>query len=48
MEIKITNCNNIEVGEIKISSNKLNIKFGINGTGKSTITRAIKYNTEST
>lgn len=47
MEIKIINCNNIENGEIKISNNKLNIKFGINGTGKSTITRAIKYNTES-
>lgn len=47
MEIKITNCNNIETGKIKISKNKLNIKFGINGTGKSTITRAIKYNTES-
>jgi hypothetical protein len=47
MEIKITHCNNIETGEIKISNNKLNIKFGINGTGKSTITRAIKYNTET-
>ena len=47
MGIKITNCNNIETGKIKIIKNKLNIKFGINGTGKSTITRAIKYNTET-
>ncbi|WP_027126307.1 hypothetical protein [Gelidibacter mesophilus] len=47
MEINIKNCNNIESGKIKISSNKLNIKFGINGTGKSTITRAIKYSLES-
>lgn len=43
MELTITNCNNIDSGKIEITNNKLNIKFGINGTGKSTITRAIKY-----
>lgn len=43
MELTIKNCNNIESGKIEITNNKLNIKFGINGTGKSTIARAIKY-----
>jgi predicted ATPase len=47
MEINLKNCNNIENGKIEISKDKLNIKFGINGTGKSTITRAIKYSVES-
>lgn len=44
MELIIKNCNNIDNGKIEIIKNKLNIKFGINGTGKSTITRAINYN----
>jgi ABC-type Mn2+/Zn2+ transport system ATPase subunit len=39
--IKIQNCNNIAIGELPIYSNKLNIMFGRNGTGKSTIARAI-------
>lgn len=39
--IKIQNCNNIAGGEITICENKLNILFGRNGTGKSTIARAI-------
>lgn len=43
MEIKIINCNNIKNGIINIEKNKLNIKFGINGTGKSTIAKAIQY-----
>lgn len=47
MEINLKNCNNIENGIIVINKNKLNIKFGINGTGKSTITKAIKYKIES-
>ena len=47
MELTITNCNNIDSGKIEITNNKLNIKFGINGTGKSTITRAIKYSVDS-
>jgi hypothetical protein len=47
MELTITNCNNIDRGKIEITHNKLNIKFGINGTGKSTITRAIKYAIDS-
>jgi energy-coupling factor transporter ATP-binding protein EcfA2 len=39
--IKIQNCNNITSGEINICADKLNILFGRNGTGKSTIARAI-------
>lgn len=41
MTIKIQNCNNITSGEIKIYADKLNILFGRNGTGKSTIARSI-------
>jgi len=48
MECQIKNCNNIDNGKIEITKGKLNIKFGINGTGKSTITRAIKYKVEAT
>ncbi|MCF8237985.1 MAG: hypothetical protein K9I85_07495 [Saprospiraceae bacterium] len=47
MECQIKNCNNIDNGKIVITKGKLNIKFGINGTGKSTITRAIKYKVEA-
>ena len=47
MEIEIKNCNNIEYGKIEITKNKLNIKFGINGTGKSTITKVLQYSVES-
>lgn len=43
MEIVVKNCNNIDEGKITIIPEKLNIKFGVNGTGKSTLTRAIKY-----
>lgn len=39
--IRIQYCNNISNGEISICSNKLNIFFGHNGTGKSTIAKAI-------
>jgi ABC-type lipoprotein export system ATPase subunit len=39
--IKIQNCNNIKDGEISICADKMNILFGRNGTGKSTIARAI-------
>lgn len=33
-QIKVENCNNIKEGIINIAPNKLNIKYGINGTGK--------------
>lgn len=45
--IQINNCNNIKNGNIKIEPNKLNIKYGINGTGKTTIANAIKYSLET-
>ena len=44
MDITINNCNNIREGKISIAKNKLNIKYGINGTGKSTIALAIENN----
>ena len=39
--INIKNCNSIEEANIKIKSNTINIKYGINGTGKSTTAKAI-------
>lgn len=42
MKIKIANCNNIMDGEVEIVENCLNIKYGVNGTGKSTISKAIE------
>jgi energy-coupling factor transporter ATP-binding protein EcfA2 len=43
MDIQINNCNNITSANITISPNKLNIKFAPNGTGKSTISKAIQF-----
>lgn len=39
--IGIKNCNCIKEAEIKIKNGTLNIKYGANGTGKSTISRAV-------
>jgi len=41
MNITIRNCNNIDSGDIHIENGRLNIKYAINGTGKSTIAQAI-------
>ncbi|MBA6419610.1 AAA family ATPase [Pseudomonas sp. 5Ae-yellow] len=41
MRVVIQNCNNIDYGEIEIKEKTLNIKYAINGTGKSTIAKAI-------
>lgn len=41
MEITIKNCNSIDKTKIEIHANKLNIKYGMNGIGKSTIVKAI-------
>lgn len=38
----IKNCNNIKNANIIIDKNNLNIKYGMNGTGKSTISKAIE------
>ncbi|NRA78403.1 MULTISPECIES: hypothetical protein [unclassified Pseudoalteromonas] len=43
MDIKINNCNSINTADISIALNKLNIKFAPNGTGKSTISKAILF-----
>lgn len=43
MDIKISNCQNIQCADIKLKEKCLNIKYAINGTGKSTIAKAIKY-----
>lgn len=44
MEIEIRNCNNIDNGRVALAEGLLNIKYAINGTGKSTISKAIlKY-----
>lgn len=42
MNVEIKNCNNIDNGRIEIQKNKLNIKYAINGTGKTTIADAIE------
>lgn len=42
MKIKLANCNNIDSGEIEIKEGRLNIKYAINGTGKSTIAHTIE------
>lgn len=41
MEIQIQNCNNILEGQVDLVEGALNIKYAINGTGKSTIAKAI-------
>lgn len=43
MIINIENCNCIKSGLININTNSLNIKYGLNGTGKSTIGKTILY-----
>jgi hypothetical protein len=45
MEITIKNCKNIDLAKIKIEEGKLNIKYALNGTGKSTIASALEFNT---
>ncbi len=45
--IKIKNCNNIDTGIIALAQNRLNIKYGCNGTGKTTIAKAISYAIEN-
>ncbi|MGB2926645.1 MAG: hypothetical protein WBB82_15200, partial [Limnothrix sp.] len=47
MNILIQNCNNINRAEIDIQEGKLNIKYASNGTGKSTISKAIELSTKS-
>lgn len=46
--IVVENCNNIKKCNIGIIENKLNIKYAINGTGKSTVAKAIKLCADKT
>lgn len=41
VNISIKNCNNIKEGTISIEENRLNVRYGMNGTGKSTLSKAI-------
>ncbi len=41
INVDIENCNNIVRGNFVIEKGKLNIKYGMNGTGKSTIAKAL-------
>jgi len=41
MELIIRNCNSIDEAKIMVEENRLNIKYAMNGTGKSTIAKAI-------
>ncbi|MDA8126573.1 MAG: hypothetical protein M0009_15475 [Deltaproteobacteria bacterium] len=41
MDISLENCNNIDNGIITLKEHSLNIKYAINGTGKSTFSKAI-------
>ena len=43
MDLLISNCNNIVSAAISVVENRLNIKYAINGTGKSTIAKAIQF-----
>ncbi len=43
MKIDILNCNNIDQGTFEIRENCLNIKYAINGTGKSSLGKAVFY-----
>jgi hypothetical protein len=43
MNVELKKCNSIENGQISLVDKSLNIKYGINGTGKSTISKAIEY-----
>ena len=40
-KITIEHCNAVDKAEISITENRLNIKYGPNGIGKSTIAKAI-------
>ena len=42
-QLNIKYCNNIEQGKISLTENTVNIKYAINGTGKTTIWKAIEY-----
>lgn len=42
MQVNLQKCNNIETGSVEIREQTLNLKYAINGSGKSTIAKAIR------
>lgn len=44
MDITIKHCNCLDEARIRLDEGKLNIKYAMNGTGKTTISRAIRLN----
>lgn len=44
MELQLENCNSIDNGKVTIQEGRLNIKYALNGTGKSTIVHALQKN----
>lgn len=41
MLVKLEKCNNIESGSVEIAEKTLNLKYAVNGSGKTTVARAI-------
>ena len=41
MLVKLEKCNNIESGSVELVERTLNLKYAVNGSGKTTIARAI-------
>jgi len=46
MDIAVQNCNNIDDANISLQIGRLNIKYGPNGIGKSTLAKAIAFRVE--
>jgi len=42
IKAQVSNCNNIKNAELQLRKNYLNIRYAMNGTGKSTIARAVE------
>ncbi len=42
IDVRVSHCNNIDAATISIAPGTLNIKYGPNGTGKSTLAKAIE------
>jgi len=43
IKVEVKNCNNINSANIQLRKNHLNIRYAMNGTGKSTIALAIEH-----
>ncbi len=47
MDIVVRHCNNIDDATIRLELGRLNVKYGPNGIGKSTLAKAIAFNAEA-